>query len=377
MTVRVGKAHFHDWVSLELPGGWSDTFILRMSPLDGLPPADYAWTVRPMALQLLKLRKPASLWVQVEAEGRWYIQEVRHALRGLGLPVAVTKGSSKPQGWEFSFTPWVERQPISPPPSCEPYLAKSELSFPNLSCLRVLARADCAYTAEVASLAGLRLPTARKALHELGERKLVGLRAAGKNPYWKIGRLGLSVALRSWGLAPGVSFPRRKERGLPACKEREKYAGENKATTAPKKRRASAGRHRRTARLWPAWLRRAWPRAEVWAGWTEVACGRTRPDALCWGRLEGDEALFWLEVEVGNASGEVLRSKILRRVNYAILYARRIPVRLVFTLLGPPWVRQEIVRIFRNLPEDVAVVLEDWKAFGELPISELGRAGWR
>mgnify|MGYP001590164520 CR=1 FL=1 len=40
------------------------------------------------------------------------------------------------------------------------------------------------------------------------------------------------------------------------------------------------------ARLWPAWLRKAWPGAETWAGWSEVGLGLIRPDARCWGRLE-------------------------------------------------------------------------------------------
>jgi hypothetical protein len=92
--------------------------------------------------------------------------------------------------------------------------------------------------------------------------------------------------------------------------------------------------------------------------------------------LDGYETLFWLEVESGNSSSRVLRNKTLRRVNQALVYARGFQLRLVFALLGPPWVRREGVKVFHNLPDDIAVVLEDWKAFGELPVPEWGRVRW-
>ena len=28
--------------------------------------------------------------------------------------------------------------------------------------------------------------------------------------------------------------------------------------------------HRFIARVWPLWLKRAWPQVEIWAGWSEV-----------------------------------------------------------------------------------------------------------
>jgi hypothetical protein len=376
MTVRIGQVRFDDWTSLELPGGWSDTFILRISPVDGLPPADYARLIRRLFPPVLRLRRSASLWVQACGEqgglsgaGRWFAEGLRHALRGLPAPVAVTAGPVRPQIWDFSFFPWVDNRPSPRPPSADPYLKGRTLTPAALACLRVLARADCAYTAEVASLACRSLTAARKALRGLEARGYVRFCEGGRYPFWGLRRPGLSVALRSWGLPPGRPFPERKERGWPACKERD--------PSAHKVRRSSAGRHRRTSRLWPAWLRRAWPGAEVWAGWTEVACGRARPDALCWGRLDGHEALFWLEVESGNASREALQNKTLQRVNRALVYARGFRIRLVFALLGQPWVREAAVGVFRELPGDVAVVLEDWKAFGTLPSPAWGKVGWR
>ena len=371
MTVRIGKVLFDDWENLELQGGWSDTFVFQMSPSAGLPPADYAQVIRSLIPSVLKLRKSASVWVQVSGisgDGKWFVQAVRHALLGLPAPVAVTFDSICPQIWDFSFYPWMDSCQLPPPPSVESYLREMSFSVSALRCLRVLARADCAYTAEIASLSGFSLTTVRKALHSLVESGFVQIVGEGWHPLWRTRRPGLSTALRSWGLPPGQAFRSRKERGRSACKERD--------TSIRKSQRSSSGRHRRTARLWPAWVRCAWPQVEVWSGWTEVSCRTTRPDALCWGRLDGEEALFWLEVESGNTSRETLRRKTLRRVNQALVYARGYQIRLIFALLGPPWVCEEVVKVFHDLPDDLAVVIEDWKAFGELPIPAWGRVAW-
>lgn len=349
MAVRVGSLVFSEWRSFSLGNGWSDTFVFPLSTQAGLPPGDYAHPLRRMAGQLARLRPGASLWVQVEAPGGcWYADEVRQALRGLPLAMAVTTGSgSSPQLRDFSFCPGLFRAP-SPSPPAASGTGIGELSVQELQALRVLARLETAYTAEVASLSMLSLPTARQALRGLQGRRLVEREGQQAYPIWKVRRGGLSLALRSWGLPPGVAFPTRRERSAPG------------------------GRHRRTARLWPAWLRRSWPQAEVWTGWSEVALGRLRPDALAWGELSGREALFWLEVESGNASRETLRHKTIRRFEQAHLYARRFSVSLIFALLAPPWVRQAVVGGFVRLPEDVAVVLADWKAFGALPVPKWG-----
>jgi hypothetical protein len=303
-----------------------------------------------MAGRLARLRPGASLWVQVEAPGGcWYANEARQALRGLPLAVAITRDSGSPRLQDFSFCPGLFPTPAPPPPAV-PERGVNDLSLQEVQTLRVLARLEMAYTAEVASLAGISLPTARQALRGLRHRLLVEREGQEAFPIWKVCRAGLSLALRSWGLPAGVAFPSRRERS------------------------AATGRHRRTARLWPAWLQRSWPQAEVWAGWSEVALGRLRPDALAWGELSGREALFWLEVESGNASRETLRRKTIRRFEQALLYARRFSVSLVFALLAPPWVRQAVVGGFVGLPGDVAVVLADWKAFGTLPVPRWGSA---
>lgn len=152
------------------------------------------------------------------------------------------------------------------------------------------------------------------------------------------------------------------------------------AFSARKERRNAGGsyltndRHRRTARLWPAWLHRAWPQAEIWAGWSEVAIGRLHPDALAWGRLDGQETLFWLEVEGGHASRAELQRRARVRCNRAILYARSFSVNLVFVILAQGWIRETIVGGFCDLPDTVSVVLADWISFGWLPAPAWGRA---
>ena len=351
MGARVGSVVFAQWRSFPLGSGWSDTFVFPLSARAGLPPGDYARPLRRMASQVSRLRPGASLWVPVEVPGgRWYAEEVRQSLRGLPLAVAVTGDpESAPCLRDFSFCPGLFHTPAPPPPAA-PDLGAGDLSLQEVQALRVLARLGMAYTAEVASLAGVSLPTARQALWRLKRRRLIEQEGQEAFPIWKVRRAGISLALRSWGLPPGVAFPARRERS------------------------AATGRHRRTARLWPAWLRRAWPQAEVWAGWSEVALGRLRPDALAWGEISGREALFWLEVESGNASGETLRRKTNRRFEQALLYARRFSLSLVFALLAPPWVRQAVVEVFVQLPGDVAVVLADWKAFGALPLPQWGSA---
>jgi hypothetical protein len=61
-----------------------------------------------------------------------------------------------------------------------------------------------------------------------------------------------------------------------------------------------------------------------------------------------------------------------RRFERALHYARRFSLPLVFALLALPWVRQAVVEVFIELPGDAAVVLADWKSFGELPVPQWG-----
>jgi len=362
-AVRVGSLLFDEWHSLLLNEAWSDTFVYRLSSNDGLPPVDYANAVRRVIPPLLKLRHSASLWVAVESPpgGTWFAEQVRRTLHGISAPVAVTNGFDvPPQLNDFSFYPWTERVPSPPPPQAENPLP-DDVSDNELRCLQVLARLEQAYTLEVASLAGCSRPTARKALKALRERGFLHYFPESNRvryPYWEIRRRGVSLALRSWGISAGVSFPRRKER---------RYGGKKQGDD--KKVLYVGGRHRNTSRLWPAWLRKAWPdRATIWAGWSEVFLGGGRPDALAWGLLDGRETIFWLEVESGNRSKSEIARKAIRSINKAILYANSFSdLDLVVAFLGPPWVLGAIRDVLCDVPGRVAIVLAGWINFGTLP----------
>ena len=362
--VRVGSLLFDDWHSLLLKDNWSDTFVYRILATDGLPPGDYARAVRRVVPPLLKLRHSASLWVAVESPsgGTWYSEQVRRTLHGVSAPVAVTNElDTPPQLSDFSFFPWTERiQSPRPPQAVNPL--PEDITPNELRCLQVLARLEQAYTLEVASLAGCSRPTARKSLKSLYERGLLNFVPESSNvryPYWEIRRPGVSLALRSWGISAGVSFPRRKER---------RYGGKKRSDNQ-KKVLYIGGRHRNTSRLWPAWLRTAWPnRVTIWAGWSEVFLGKARPDALAWGLLDGRETIFWLEVESGNRSKVEIARKAIRSINKAIQYIGSFSdLDLVVAFLGPPWAIEGIRDVLGNAPGRVAIVLAGWTDFGMLP----------
>ena len=137
-------------------------------------------------------------------------------------------------------------------------------------------------------------------------------------PYWILKRSGLRVALRSWGVAPGVRFSSRLE----------EQHGEGEVI-----------RHKIASRLWLASLKESYKElAEVWAGWTEVSIPEMRltPDALAWGKMEGRETLFWCEVESGHLSTQETAAKLLRRLRIASRYANQMEMKLVFGVLTVP-----------------------------------------
>src|SRR5574341_58466 len=167
MAVRVGSLVFSAWHSFSLGNGWSDTFVFPLSAQAGLPPGDYTHPLRRMAGQLARLRPGASLWVPVEAPGGcWYGDEARQALRGLPLAVAVTRDSESPRLRDFSFCPGLFPSPAPMPPAA-PERGVNDLSMQEVQSLRVLARLEMAYTAEVASLAGDRKSTRLNSSHQL------------------------------------------------------------------------------------------------------------------------------------------------------------------------------------------------------------------
>jgi hypothetical protein len=379
MPVRVGASVFHDWIAIEYPpAGWTDTFIFLMQHDAGLPPDDYAEALKKLIWQLNKMRHGASIWVQVDGPGMWYAKEVRRVLRGMNLAIAVTaSGVSQPRLESFNLIPYTIKVPSgSPLRADEWYLG--DLSREDLACLRVLARIQKGYTTEIAALVGEGIDLARKALRVLVEKEyalyitdfvkparpkqmtLINGKEVGRTksdekksyPFWQVTKKGTSIALRSWGLPPDYYFPERKEFRTPLD-----------------------NRHRRVARQWPAWVRKAWSHAEVWTGWSEVYIKglEATPDALAWGRLDGSETLFWLEVESGHSSREVIQKKMARRLAQASAYAESLKVRLVFVLLAMPWVQEAARGALAGISSNTACLTGSWSNFGELPVVEWGK----
>lgn len=410
MAYHVGSLVFEDWQSLHYEDGWTDTFIITVSAQSGLPPADYARVIKRILPPLVRLRRGASVWVRVDAPGRWYLNELQLSLRGTQAAIAVTQGDTTPEITAFSFIPRQRPTPMTPPP----IVSRKELSLPlnQMRCLQVLARIQGGTVVEVASLAGLSEKTARNALRSLtgqdllefmttpprkrqdkrvkilkknrllwrmalglhrwrirrGKRLiwlpdkhilttlLAHLRERRKRLFrtqpkrwWRVRRKGKSLALRWWGIPPGVSFL--------ASRERDYQAG---------------WRHVRTSRLALDWVRRS-GLAEIWAGWSEVSIRvdgvRAVPDALLWGEIQGKETLFWVEVQGGSKPKrlKLFRERMCQRLERAISYAELHGLRLVFIVLGKPWAIYLLRETLKPKKTSQAILLQTWLDVGELP----------
>lgn len=169
-------------------------------------------------------------------------------------------------------------------------------------------------------------------------------------PLWHLRPKGLSLALRSWGAPKGTAFTSRREANL----------------------RQVGYTHRYTSRIWQSWLKSAWPQAEIWAGWSEIHIPNLHvvPDGLAWGRVQGYEALFWLEVGDDHKD----RDKILKITRKRLVQARKLcertGVRLVYIQLSTKWVHEVAQWAFVDLTSEEAVVMGNQRKFGELPMLE-------
>lgn len=364
MDEQIGAEAVFEWKFVRVGANqYTHTLILPVSFRDCLPPLSHCKLLSAIARPILKNNPTASLWIQVDAPGLWFPLEIRRGLQDLGYPVAVTRARVNLTLSDFNRLPWIGPHQgglgrrAAPRPK----------SFPRseLSCLRILARLRSASCQEIAALAGCSRPTARRALGVLSAKNLVsrknperairyspGLESEKYLP-WSLTPRGLQETLRSWHVPPGT---RSTGRLAP-------YHGEGY-------------RHRRTSRRWIASLRKALgSSAEIWCGWTEVALGGVHqlPDALVWGRLDGRETLFWLEVERGNCTREDLKRTISHRFHSACTYTRERGVSLVFAVLGRTWVQNTVRLEFTGLGDDIAVIIADWKQFGDLPPIEWGK----
>lgn len=364
MTVRLGDVTFSDWVSLKFEGGYTDTFIFHIDASNGLPPFGYRPLLQRLVAELNQKRPGASLWIRVTSPGEWYVMEVKRSMsRGLSIPYVVTRAGETPEHLSFSFRPRLFFSSLPPPPSVDDEL--SQFLQEELKCLQVLTRNRKGIEEEVASLAGLsekitydilqRLQKNNLAVHKLGEQFQKDRSKPKKmDPYpmWHPTRKGVSAALRSWGASKGVDFSNVKELNPHLI----------------------GTQHRTTARLWQTWLRSAYPRAEIWTGWSETKLPgiSVYPDALAWGRIQGYETLFWLEVGDEHKNGKDIEDVTRRRWTEALAFCRKTGVRLVYAQLSPKWVRNLAGWAFGDLSEDIAIVMGNQRRFGELPIVEWG-----
>ena len=170
---------------------------------------------------------------------------------------------------------------------------------------------------------------------------------------WHPTRKGVSAALRSWGASKGVDFSNIKE------------LHPDKICTP----------HRTNSRRWLAWLRSAYPLTEIWTGWTEVQLPEisVRPDALAWGRIQGFETLFWLELGDEHKKKEVIKRITRIRLASALEFCQQTGVRLVYAQISPKWVQKAVGMALSPLPPNMAVVMTSTRRFGKLPTVEWGQ----
>ena len=331
-----------------------DIFRHHISYKDGLPPYAQARIIDRIVNQLMKARPNPALWISVETPGNWYYAELKRLVK-FKIPMTI-QPASKPVVWEWQFS-----SPIQPTriqeggvPSLAPCFDPKEYGIkgPALRILQILARLKTAHRPEIASLASFSESHVRNLLKQLQVEGLIERQQIGKYEGWAIRTKGLRLAHRSWNIPKGVHFT--KYRG------EFRYAGE---------------RHRRKARMWRAWLEKAYPDIEIWEAWTEVPIQRGIPDALAWGTHQGKEMLFWLEVDSGKSSGKTMQRIYSGRIAQAYRHAVAWNLPIVFCIMGPGWVVRHFRRYDYSKFTPIAVIGHDWRDFGGLPLYAMGE--WR
>ncbi|MEP7136689.1 MAG: hypothetical protein ABI904_17315 [Chloroflexota bacterium] len=329
-----------------------DVFKHSLSYKDGLPPYAQARIIDLISNRLLKARRYPALWVLVDSPGDWYFGEIKRLVKQR-IPMTIQPA------WKISVVEQEFYQPIHPTylregdaPVLESRFDPTDYGIKEsaLRVLQVLARLKAAYRSEIASLTGFSESHVRNLLKQLQAESLIDWKRIGKYDGWEIRTKGLSLAHRSWNIPKGVHFT--------------KYRGEF---------RYAAERHRRVSRRWRAWLEAAYPSIEIWESWTEVPLFNGIPDALAWGHKDKREMLLWLEVDSGHSSRKVMERNYSRRLQNAYLHAKRLGIPIIFCIMGPPWVEEYFPQFIPPLPPSLAVIGQDWRTFGDLPVYEFGR----
>ncbi|MBL6983045.1 MAG: MarR family transcriptional regulator [Anaerolineales bacterium] len=342
------------WQPIQHDSYWLDIFQYPISAQDGLPPATRIETIREIARRLEKVRPRAAIWVPVSSPGSWYLNELRR-LRFTYPPNAIMPVGEKPVLNDFSSIPFHQQALLPPTFPLARFEADqfSQKAHTELTVLRTVARLGKASAKEIAAQSGISRAYASRLLLGLERNALVERALVGKYAGWEVNRQGIVIAHRSWNIPAGVSFaPFRRE---------QRYAGY---------------RHRRVARLWPDWLKTAL-RVKIWAAWSEPSLRPGFPDSLAWGLWLGQETLFWLEVDAGKKNQYELRRLYTRRWKQAAAYARQQDLPIIFVVLAKPWVLSVVRPVFRSLPEYMAVLLQDWRDFGHLPMPDFGFCKYR
>ena len=325
-----------------------------LSAMDGLPPYSQAKVIDMLSIKLARTKSRVCLWVSVNTPSKWYVSEIERIIRYHIPTIVLPADGDKPtQFGQFRTNVYRTYPPRGGQFSlCAPNkIGDDELKGSLLSAIRVLARMDTAHTIEIASMTGFSKTHTRGLLKKLQQKKMIRWERIGKYDGWKITNTGLRAAHRSWNVPKGAHFAQfRKE---------YRYAGE---------------RHRRTARLWRLWLETAY-KAEIWACWTEVPVQRGIPDALAWGRVNGVECVFWLEVDTGHSSKEVMQKRYFHRLRQVRRHSAEWGLPIVFCIMGPPWVVEYFPNCIRLAHPGVAIIGHDWRDFGNLPSFIIG--DWR
>ncbi len=329
-----------------------DVFKHHISYKDGLPPYAQARIIDLISNRLLKARQYPALWVSVDAPGVWFLNEIKR-LAKRKIPMTI-QPAERTSVVEANFY-----QPVRPTYLqegdtlvLEPLFDATEYNIKEsaLRVLRVLARLKAAYRPEIASLTGFSESYVWKLLKRLQVKGWIERKQIGKYEGWQIRTTGLSLMHRSWNIPKGVHFT--KYRG------EYRYAGE---------------RHRRVSRMWRSWLEVAYPSIEIWESWTEVPLFDGIPDALAWGHTGKREILFWLEVDSGHSSRRIMKRNYSRRLKNAYLHAKEWGIPIVFCIMGPPWVVEFFPYCIATYYPNLAMIGQDWREFGKLPMYEFGR----
>ena len=352
------------WQPGHTTSGWFNLFVYPISGKAGLPPSAWDEIISRLMNQLKARTRFPSLWVKVDSQSKWFIDELKVLLSQRSLPILITNAGEK-QGPtelmdEFLITPaMTPTKPLEPdflaPIFPEETLNQREKA--KLAVLRPLARMLSAFTKEVASTSGFGLTYVKPILLELVEEGFVApfeesiTPNSRKYPSWKITRKGLRYVLSSWNIPGNVRI-------MSVIKE-QKYSGR---------------KHRKISRLGRARVSEAYTvDFDVWDAWTEPSLGRTHPDTLIMGTYKGIETLIWLEVEAGKKSEKDVVDDLMGRYKQARVFAEERKINVIFAVLSLPWVLKALENYGLFLiPGSVALLFDNWRHGGYLPVPIFG-----